>query len=175
MNWLKQFDLKVGEWLAHKLGIDVGGAAIKGETLLIARHLRDGKELTRRVIRNRVVTDAYVAFLVDQHQTESALIGDFKYHDSGIGVGAEAAGDTALGTPWGGARTTGTQTEGATANIYKSVATTTYNATKAITEHALFNASTSGTMMDRTVFTAINVVDTDQIEWTFQITYSSGG
>ena len=129
----------------------------------------------RRVIKHRVVTDAFVAFVVDQLQAEDSTFGDFKYHDSGIGVGAEAAGDTALGTPWGGSRDTGTQIEGATGNIYKSVATTTYNATKAITEHGLFLASSAGTLMDRTVFSAINVVSGNAVEWTFQITFSSGG
>lgn len=123
----------------------------------------------------RVVTDAFVAFVVDQLQAETSAFGDFKYHDSGIGVGAEAAGDTALGTAWGGARTVGTQTEGATANIYKSVATTTYNATKAITEHGLFNAAAGVTLMDRSVFSAINVVDTDKIEWTYELSLASGG
>lgn len=126
-------------------------------------------------VGRKCVTDAFVAFVVDQLQTETSAFGDFKYHDSGIGTGAEAAGDTALGTAWGGSRDTGTQIEGATANIYKSVATTTYNATKAITEHGLFNASSSGTLMDRTLFSAINVVSGDGIQWTYQLTLTSGG
>lgn len=124
---------------------------------------------------HKCITDAFVNFIVDQLQAETSVFGDFKYHDSGIGAGAEAAGDTGLGTPWGGARDVGTQTEGATANIYKSVATTTYNATKAITEHGLFNASSSVTLMDRTLFSAINVVSGNAIEWTFQVTFTSGG
>ena len=79
-------------------------------------------------------------------------------------------------TAWGGSRTTGSQTEGATANIYKSVATTTYTASKAIIEHGLFSQSTGTTLMDRTKLgAAINVVNGNQIEWTFQITFSSGG
>ena len=129
-------------------------------------------------VEHKVITDAFVADIVDCLTATSvrlALFDDYKYHDSGIGTGAEAAGDTALGTPWGGARDVGTQIEGATANIYKSVATTSYNATKAITEHGLFNASSSVTLMDRTVFAAINVVSGDGIQWTYQITFTSGG
>lgn len=165
MNWFRK----------KALGL-LGGGVIIAHTELIARKIVDGKYTdVRRVVKDKVVTDAFVAFVVDQLQTETSAFGDFKYHDSGIGVGAEAAGDTALGTPWGGARTAGTQIEGATANIYKSVGTTTYNATKAITEHGLFNAASAGTLMDRTVFSAINVVDTNQIEFTFQITLTSGG
>ena len=122
-----------------------------------------------------MVTTAFVNFLVDSLEGTQADWINFKYHDSGIGVAAEAVGDTGLGTPWGGARDTGTQIDGTTANIYKSVATTTYNATKAITEHGLFNAAAAGTLMDRSVFAAINVVDTNAIEWTFTITFTAGG
>lgn len=150
-------------------------AAIKVNTLLVARHIRDGKELARRIVKNKVVTDAFVNDIVDNLIAETTAFGDYKYHDSGTGVVAEAAGDVGLGTPCGEARTTGTQIEGATTNEYKSVATHTYAGTFAITEHGLFNASTGVTLMDRTVFTAINVVADDKIEFTFTIVFSSGG
>ena len=129
----------------------------------------------RRQVKNRCVTDAYVNLLVDELQANQASHSDFKYHDSGTGTVAEAAGDTALGTACGEARDTGTQVEGATANVYKSVATHTYGASFAITEHGLFNAATLGTLMDRSVFAAINVVSGNQIEWTYELTVSSGG
>ena len=125
-------------------------------------------------IAHGAVTDAFVQFVVDQLQAEDATIGDFKFHDSGIGVGAEAAGDTALGTPCGIARATGTQTEGG-ANIYKSVATITYDGDYAVTEHGLFNIAAAGTLMDRTKFDAVNVSNTEKIEFTYQLTISSGG
>jgi hypothetical protein len=139
------------------------------------RHLQKFRHQTsmKRVVRNKVITTAYVTFLALMHQTDATTIGDFKYHDSGIGTGDEAVGDTGLGTPWSGARDVGTQV--ASTNTYTSVATTTYNTTKAITEHGLFNASTSVTLMDRTKFAAINVVDTNQIQWTFVITFTAGG
>lgn len=121
------------------------------------------------------VTDAFVNLLVDTLVDNSTGIKDFKFHDSGTGVGAEAAGDTALGTPCGVARTTGTQAEGASAEIYKSVATTTYDGSYAITEHGLFNSAVAGTLMDRTKFAAVNVDNTEKIEFTYQLTISSGG
>lgn len=129
----------------------------------------------RRVVINKVVTDAFVNFVVDQLQTETSIFGDFKYHEMGLGSTAEAAGDTALETTTGIARVTGTQIEGASANIYKSVGTVTADATEAIREHGLFNASTGVTLMDRTVFAAINVVSGNQIEFTFEITFTAGG
>ena len=129
----------------------------------------------RRTVINKKVTTAYVNFLVDQHQTESSLIGDFKYHEMGLGSTAENASDTALETTTGIARVTGTQTEGSSANIYKSVGTVTADTTETIREHGLFNASSGATLMDRTVFGAISVVSGNQIEFSFEITYSSGG
>lgn len=118
---------------------------------------------SRRVVKDRVVTTAFAAFVAAQLITDSTLIGDFKYHDSGTGVVAEAASDVGLGTPWGGARSVGTQVQGASAVGYKSIATTTYTGTFAITEHGLFNAATGVTLMDRSVFTAINVVNGNQV------------
>ena len=133
-----------------------------------------------RKVRDRVVTDAFVADIVDNLIAEVSTFGDYKYHHSGTGVGAEAAGDTALGTPVEDARVVGTQVEGA-ANIYQSVATITYTGTHAITEHGLFNTAgaggppvVGGTLMDRTKFDVINVVSGNQIQYTFSITFTSG-
>ena len=127
----------------------------------------------RRQVKDRVVTTAYCTFLALMHQTETTVIGDFKYHDSGTGVVAEAVGDVGLGTPWGGARDVGTQV--ANGVTYTSVATTTYTGAFAITEHGLFSAATGATLMDRHAFAAINVVDTNQIQWTYTITFTAGG
>ena len=143
---------------------------IEMESQLSAVVIRNGVREDLGVICRKKVTTAFVEYLVDNLVAEVSAFGDFKYHDSGIGTDAEAITDTALGTPWGGARTVGTQLEGATGEIYKSVATTTYNATKAITEHGLFNIDTAGILMDRSAFATINVVDTNQIEWTYQLT-----
>lgn len=60
-------------------------------------------------------------------------------------------------------------------NIYKSVGTVSYTSTKAITEHGLFNKATAGTLLDRTVFSAVNVVSGDACEFTYEYTVSTGG
>jgi len=151
----------------------MGMGIIEMESELSAVVIRNGVRENLGVICRKKVTDAFVEYIVDQLIAESSAFGDFKFHDSGIGVGAENKTDTTLGTPWGGARTTGSQVEGASAHIYKSVATTTYNATKAITEHGLFNIAAAGILMDRHNFSAINVVDTNQIEWTYELTINS--
>ena len=149
-------------------------SVIRVKTELIVRHIRNGKEIGKRVVKNRVVTSAFVDYIVDNLIAELAAFGDFKFHGSGTGTTAEAAAQTALVTEVE-TRDTGTQIEGATTNIYKSVATHTYAATFAITEHGLFNIAAAGILMDRTLFTAINVVSGDKIEFTFTITFSSGG
>jgi len=132
------------------------------------------KKLDVKVVHG-CVTDAYVALLVDDLQSSEAAHSLFKYHDSGTGVAAEATGDTTLGTPCGEARDLGTQIEGATANIYKSVATHTYAGTFAITEHGLFSAASGGTLLDRTLFSVVNVVNGEKIEFTYELTVTSGG
>ena len=136
---------------------------------------REGSVVDYGVVGYRVVTTAFVNFVVDQLQTESSQIGDFKYHDSGVGTTAENASDTDMETTDGESRATGTQTEGASANIYKSVGTISYTTTKAITEHGLFSQSTGTTLMDRTVFSAINVTNGDAIQFSYELTLSSGG
>jgi len=102
MNWFKKLDLAIGMWLARKLGLTfgVGGGVMHAHTKLTARLIVDGKYTdVRRVVRDKVVTTAFVDYIVDQLQAEDSEFGDFKYHDSGIGVGAENITDVGLGTP----------------------------------------------------------------------------
>lgn len=133
----------------------------------------DGTRVNYGVLSRRVVTTAFVNFLAGQLQTDSTAIGDFKYHDSGVGTTAEAAGNTDMETTDGESRVTGSQST--TNNAYTTVGTITYTTTKAITEHGVFNASTSGTLLDRSVFSAINVVNGDSIQFTYTLTINSGG
>jgi len=152
-------------------GFGIGTAYGKLEAVLIKAN---GERINYGLLSLRVVTTAFVNFVVDQLQTETSVFGDFKFHDSGVGVTAEAIGDTGIETTDGEGRATGTQTEGA-ANAYRSVGTISYTTTKAITEHGLFNDVTAGTLMDRSVFSAINVVNGDSIQYTYTLTLSAGG
>ncbi len=134
----------------------------------------NGEVIRYGVLGYRVVTTAFVSFVVDQLQTETSVFGDFKFHDSGVGSTAENAANTDIETTDGESRATGTQTE-ASATVYQSVGTISYTTVKAIVEHGLFNASTGVTLMDRTVFTAINVVSGDSIQFTYSLTVAAGG
>ena len=135
----------------------------------------DGAVVNYGLISTNLVTTAFVEFMVDQLQAETSVWGDFKFHDSGVGVTGAAVGDTDIETTDGETRSTGTQIEGATAEIYKSVGTISYTTTKAITEHGLFSIVTAGTMMDHHVFAAINVVNGDSVTFTYELTVSDGG
>ncbi len=133
-----------------------------------------GKTINKGVIARRCVTTAFVNFLVDKLQA-TGDINVFKYHDCGIGTTGEDEDDTALETPWGGARVSGTQVEGSSGNIYKSVATIEFTSAKAITEHGIFSAATAGTLIDRSVFSVINVDTNVSIEFTYELTCNAGG
>ena len=87
----------------------------------------------------------------------------------GTGSTAAAAGDTALGTEAGRVSLTSTTV---TANAVAYVATFgAGTGTGAITEAGLFNASSSGDMLCRTVFSVINkgAADTLGITWTVTV------
>lgn len=143
-------------------------------TLSLVKINVDGSRVKYGVVGHRVITTAFANFLTDQLQTESALIGDFKYHDSGVGNTAEAVGDTAIQTTDGEARVAGTQVEAA-ANVYRSVGLITYTTSKTIVEHGLFNDPTAGTLLDRTVFGAVNVTPGEKIEFDYSLTINAGG
>ena len=87
----------------------------------------------------------------------------------GTGTTAAAAGDTALGTEAGRvALTSTTVTNNAVAYVATFGAGT---GTGAITEAGLFNASSAGDMLCRTVFSVINkgAADTLGITWTVTV------
>lgn len=174
-NWLRWSQIKslIGVFLINPIARFFGLMTAYGklEVMLIRA---SGERVRYGVVSYRLVTTAFVDFLTDQLQTDTTAIGDFKYHDSGIGTTAAAVGDTDIETTDGENRATGTQTE-SSHNVYVSVGTISYTTTKAITEHGLFNASSGATLMDRHTFSAINVVSGDSIQFTYSLTISAGG
>ena len=126
----------------------------------------DGQVKDERVVDNLVVTAGKNFIASRMTGTASAVMSHM-----GIGTGstAAAAGDAALGAEVGRVALT----SGSTAN-----AVTTYVATfpagtgtGAIAEAGVFNASSSGTMLCRTVFSVVNKGASDQmtINWTVTI------
>ena len=80
-----------------------------------------------------------------------------------------AAGDTALGSQLGRVALTSTGISGAVLTYTASFAAGT--GTGAVTEAGLFNASSSGTMLCRTVFSVVNKGSSDSmtIPWTVTV------
>lgn len=131
--------------------------------------------MDEEVVEGKCVTAAFVEHLVDALHTAN-YINTFKYHEFGVGTAVESASDTALGSPCAGeARATGTQTEGGSANIYRTFAEHTFSGSFAVTEHGVFNAGSGGVLMDRSVFSAKQVSAGTKIEVTFELTLQSGG
>lgn len=134
------------------------------------------------VVSRKVITTAGVGFLVDAWQN-SVELENMKYHGVGTDSTAEDAGDTALGAESTTAlnpdstRATGSTTEGASANIFRSVGTLTADNTIAAVEHGLFSqaATGGGTLWDRSVFSVVNLASGDSIQFTYDMTASSGG
>lgn len=129
----------------------------------------------------RVVTTAGVGYIVDAFQN-SVELEDMKYHGIGTGSTAEAVGDTALVTELttqysvDNTRATGSTTEGASANIYRTVGTVTVDASVAAVEHGVLSNATvgSGVLLDRTVFSVINLSSGDSIQATYDFTLTAG-
>lgn len=171
--------LNRGLWrvaVARRLGL----ATMYGT--LYATLLRgDGTRLDLGLASMRVVTTAGVNFLVDalQGSVEPEIL---RYHGVGTGTTAEASGDTALVTESttiltvDSTRATGSLTEGASANIFRTVGTVSFDGSGAITEHGIFSqaATGGGTLLDRSVFSAINVISGDSIVFTYDFTLPAG-
>lgn len=181
-NWLRyrwrELPALVLAWCARHLGLVTITSALRIRVL----HA-DGSITDYGIVSRRVVTTAGVNYIVDAFQNTTE-VENLKYHGFGTGTNAEASGDTALQTELttqyasDSTRPTGTTTEGASANIYRSVATLSPDSggTIAITEHGIFSATSAGTLLDRTVFSAVNLVaGSDSLQATYDLTFSAGG
>lgn len=138
----------------------------------------DGEVWDYGYVGCHLVTTAGKGAIVDAFQ-DLVELETFKYHGLGTGTTAAAVGDTALQTElttqYGtdNTRATGTTTE-ASATVFRTVATNTLDASAAITEWGLLSqaAVAGGTLMDRQVFSAINLGDGDSIQTTYDLTIS---
>jgi hypothetical protein len=136
-----------------------------------------GEVIDYGVLSFRLVTDAGVAFLVDDWDDDSEDITNMNYHASGTDNTAENVTDTALGAEATTVtnRGTGVKSQPA-ANQLRSIATQSFTGAGAIVEHGLFSVVTesAGVLWDRSIFTVINVGNGDSIQWTYTCTVSSG-
>lgn len=173
--------------LAGELLDKITSCVVLESSLALVAFLRqpDGRMLRESygIVSRKVITDAGVAFLVDSWQN-SVEMENLKYHALGTGSTAENQTDTTLVTELtteytGNVRATGTTTEGASANIFRSVATNTLDGTPgaALREHGLMSqaATGGGTLWDRTVFAAITLSSGDALQSQYDATCSANG
>lgn len=141
---------------------------------LVLAQYRNGKLVAKRDTGSGLVTNAGCALLATDYSNTTATLKLANYHDSGTGATAATVTDTALQTPTGNARVAGTQSNPASQQ-YRSTGVLPYTGTAAITEWGLFTASSSGTLWDHKVFSAINVVNGDSIQFQYTLTCNAGG
>ena len=140
---------------------------LKGTFHLVLRG-SDGRIKARRKVHN-VITDVGRAYVIDMLNLASRpTIATF----IGIGTGATAAAaaDTALQTEVGTRQngSPGTQPTAYTDRIIVTFAAA--NGTGNITEAGRFDAVTTGLLVARTVFTAINKTASDSLQITYDLT-----
>lgn len=148
----------------------------------------DGRIVDYGLASLRVVTTTGVKFIADDFNAGGTDLTTMKFHGFGTATGqTEAASDTALTTEVtntvyaGDVRPTGSQASAtvSTNATYTTVATFSPDSGTspvAVTEHGIFSANSAGTLLDRSIFSTVNlVVSSDSLQATYVLTLNSGG
>lgn len=148
------------------MGSHASQASVKENVELVLRD-KDGNVKQIEKAENLIVTTG-VAGIVDR-LLASPTIGVPTHAGVGTGTTAAAAGDTTLQTEVDRNALTSKNRSGAVLTMVADWAAG--DATAAITEAGIFNASSSGTLFSRVVFSVINKAagDTLQITWTWTL------
>lgn len=150
----------------------VGSCGYRSELSAVLIHA-DGSREDLGVISRRLITDAGAAKVADSfvNTFENEI---FNYHAAGTTNTAENVADTTLATEVE-TRAAGVQTK-PSSKVYQTVGTVAFTAVRAVVEHGVFSQlAVGGTLLDRSVFAAINVINGDSIAFTYQLTCPSGG
>lgn len=147
----------------------------------------NGTKVDYGLVSTRVITNEAVNYLAGELGGESSGantvdINNFRYHALGTGTGAAGVGDTALGTEityTGGSANRNQGNQSVSTNVYTTVGTNSPNSNSAVTEHGIFNAATGAgatvVLLDRSVFSVINLAAGDSLETTYALTITAGG
>lgn len=144
------------------------GLKLRGDVALVLRD-KDGNIKDERLIENLIV-DTGLNFICDRMKDDETAM---THMALGSGSTAAAAGDTTLGSQLGSREALDSST--VTSNQIVYVASfEAGDATGAVTEAGIFNASSGGTMLCRTVFSVVNKAadDTLTVNWTITLTAS---
>lgn len=144
---------------------------------------REGKWEYLGVLSRKVITTVGVGFMVDawQNLVEMEIM---KYHGFGSGSTAEASGNTALVTEFtteyatDNTRPTGSLTEGASGNIFRTVGTFSPDASVTVAEHGIFSQASNagGVLWDRSLTGSVALTGSaDSLQITYDATLAAGG
>ena len=144
------------------------GLKLRGDVALVLRD-KDGNVKDERVIENLIV-DTGLNFICDRMKDDETAM---THMALGSGSTAAAAGDTTLGSQLGSREVLDSSTVTNNQIVYVS-SFEAGDATGAVTEAGIFNASSGGTMLCRTVFSVVNKAadDTLTVNWTITLTAS---
>lgn len=142
---------------------------LRGDLGIVLRD-KDGNIKEQREEKNLVVS-AGLNFICDRMEGTSEAV--MSHMAVGSGTTAAAAGDTDLESILGSREALDSTTVSGSTITYVS-SFEANEGTGAITEAGIFNASTAGTMLCRTVFSVVNKAadDTLQITWTITLSAS---
>lgn len=141
---------------------------LKGQLELVVT-AQDGTVKQRECVKNLVVTSGkgYVA-----SRMKDASSSVMSHMAIGTGTTAAAAGNTALVSESARVSLTSTTVNNNDVVYVATFPAGTPNSAAAITEAAIFNASSGGTMLCRTVFSVINKGTSDALTITWTVTAS---
>ena len=143
------------------------GLKLRGDVALVLRD-KKGNVKEERNIKNLIV-DTGLNFICDRMKNDETAM---THMALGPGSTAAAAGNTTLGSQLGSREALDSST--VTNNEIVYVASfEAGDATGAVTEAGIFNASTGGTMLCRTVFSVVNKAADDTLSVTWTITLSA--
>ena len=142
---------------------------LRGDVAIVLKD-KDGNVKDSREIHNLVVSSG-LEFICSRMAGTSA--GVMSHMALGAGTTAAAAGQTDLVSILGAREALDSTTPSSNTITYVS-SFEAGEATGAVTEAGIFNASTSGTMLCRTVFAVVNkqADDTMSVTWTITLTAS---
>lgn len=142
---------------------------LKGDVFITVKD-KDGNVKEERHEENLVVS-AGLNFICDRMEGTSESV--MSHMGLGSGTTAAAAGDTDLGSILGSREALDSTTVSTNTITYVS-SFEAGDATGAVTEAGIFNASTGGTMLCRVVFSEINKAadDTMSVTWVITLTAS---
>ena len=143
------------------------GLKLRGDVALVLRD-KKGNVKEERTIKNLIV-DTGLNFICDRMKDDETAM---THMALGSGSTAAAAGNTTLGSQLGSREALDSSTVTNNEIVY-AASFEAGDATGAVTEAGIFNASTGGTMLCRTVFSVVNKAADDTLSVTWTITLSA--